>query len=74
MKLLINLKTTTLIFPDADPPTVFILFILSHGDADGVIYTDQGNSFTIYEVWDALAGNQFLEDCLKINVFGVRQI
>jgi len=62
----------TVFSPDTDPPTVFMLFILSHGDADGVIYTDKGDSFTIYDVWDALAGNQLLDDCLKVNVFGVR--
>jgi hypothetical protein len=73
MKLLSNLKITTLVFfSDTGPPTVFMLVILSHGDADGVIYTDQGDSFTIYDVWDALADNQLLDDCLKINVFGVR--
>jgi hypothetical protein len=49
-----------------------MLFILSHGGENGKIYTDQGDYFTVYDVWDALAGNQLLEDCLKINVFGVR--
>jgi hypothetical protein len=51
-----------------------MLFILSHGGADGVISTDhEEDFFTIYDVWDALAGNQLLENCLKINVFGVRE-
>jgi hypothetical protein len=59
-------------FPDPSPPTVFMLFVLSHGGADGAIYTEQGDSFTIYDVWDALSGNQLLQNCLKINVFGVR--
>jgi len=59
---------------DTGPPTVFMLFILSHGDANGKIYTEQeGASFTIYDVWDALADNHLLEECLKINVFGVRE-
>ena len=50
-----------------------MLVILSHGGENGVIYTEQeGDSFTIYDVWDALGNNQLLEDCLKINVFGVR--
>jgi len=54
---------------------MLMLFILSHGGANGVIYTEQeGEVFTIYDVWDALAGNQLLQDCLKINVFGVRRI
>jgi hypothetical protein len=51
-----------------------MLFILSHGGKNGVIYTEQeGEVFTIYDVWDALADNKLLEDCLKINVFGVRE-
>jgi hypothetical protein len=61
-------------FPIYDPPSVFILFILSHGRENGVICTEQeGEVFTIYEVWKALAGNELLHDCLKINVFGVRK-
>jgi hypothetical protein len=48
-----------------------MLFILSHGDENGKIYTEQGDFFTIYDVWDAQADNQLFQDCLKINVFGV---
>jgi hypothetical protein len=59
-----------------EPPTVFMLFVFSHGDENGVIYTDQksikDDFFTIYDVWDALSNNLFLEECLKINIFGVR--
>ena len=58
-------------FADPGPPTVFMLFILSHGGENGKIYTEQGDYFTIYDVWDVLAGNHLLQDCLKINVFGV---
>jgi hypothetical protein len=55
-----------------------MLFIFSHGDENGVIYTDQNvgsdDFFTIYNVWDALASNFLLKDCLKINFFGVRPL
>jgi hypothetical protein len=55
------------------PPSVFMLFILSHGGENGKIFTEQeGDSFTMYDVWDALAGNELLQNCLKINVLGVR--
>lgn len=61
-------------FPDTDPPTVLMLFIFSHGGENGEISTEQGDSFSTYDVWDALSCNQLLRDCLKINVFGVRVI
>jgi hypothetical protein len=48
-----------------------MLFMLSHGGEDGKIYTEQGDFFTIYDVWDTLSSNQLLRECLKINVFGV---
>lgn len=61
---------------DTGPPTVFILFVLSHGGENGVIYTDHApnmaDQFTTYDVWDALGGNPLLQDALKINIFGVR--
>jgi len=55
-----------------------MLFIFSHGDENGVICTNQKDGkddfFTIYDVWDALANNLLLKDCLKINIFGVRPL
>jgi hypothetical protein len=52
-----------------------MLFIFSHGAEDGVIETEQaGESFTTYDVWDALSANQLLQNCLKINIFGVREL
>jgi len=57
-------------------PTLFLLFILSHGGENGKIFTDSKpkeplDFFTTFEVWDALKGNKLLENCLKINFFGV---
>jgi hypothetical protein len=55
-------------------PTLFILFILSHGTADGKIQTDhRGNyeSFTTKAVFEALKKNEFLKDALKLVFLGV---
>jgi hypothetical protein len=54
-------------------PDVFILIILSHGNQDGVIESDNPGcpDFTTFQVWDALRKNQMLEECIKITFFGV---
>jgi hypothetical protein len=59
------------IFASDVTPDVFILFILAHGDEDGRILTDNFYTFTTFEVWDALKNNKSLNDCVKINFFGV---
>jgi hypothetical protein len=62
----------------SDTPTLFILFILSHGDADGKIMTDTKTpgkenyeSFTTEAVVRALKSNKLLENTLKLVFFGV---
>ncbi|CAB3376638.1 Hypothetical predicted protein [Cloeon dipterum] len=57
-----------------DVPSVFVLFILSHGDENGTILTDhfkrntnEYECFTTDEVFDSL---QRLEHCLKVVNFG----
>jgi hypothetical protein len=67
----------TLHFPDK-PPTLFILFILSHGAADGKIMTDQkaqgttnNESFTTGAVFRALKDNKWLDKALKLVILGV---
>jgi len=57
-------------------PTLFLLFILSHGGENGRIITDTKTSppydfFTTFQVWEALEKNKMLQNCLKINFFGV---
>jgi len=56
-------------------PTLFILFILSHGGIDGRILTDSKPNeiqyFTTFQVWDALKENKLLGQSLKVNFFGV---
>jgi hypothetical protein len=61
----------------AEAPTLFILFILSHGKEGGVIETDHKNhegsfeTFTTKSVFHALKGNPFLKNTLKLIFFGV---
>jgi hypothetical protein len=53
----------------AEAPTLFILFILSHGNANGIIYTDHVGSdefFTEKSVSDALKKNEFLKGVVKL--------
>jgi len=59
-------------------PTLFILFILSHGDADGKIMTDHKlegtedyETFTTASVFEALNRNKRLNDALKLVFLGV---
>ncbi|CAB3382123.1 Hypothetical predicted protein [Cloeon dipterum] len=60
-----------------DVPSVFVLFILSHGTENGIIWTDHvdGESnnyefFTTEEVFDSLQKLQKFEKCLKVVNFG----
>jgi hypothetical protein len=67
----------TLRFPDK-PPTLFVLFILYHGAADGKIMTDQkaqgattNESFTTEAVFHALKDNKWLDKALKLVILRV---
>ncbi|CAB3380788.1 Hypothetical predicted protein [Cloeon dipterum] len=58
-------------------PSVFILFVLSHGKSDGRIYTDHWNEefndftqFTTEDIFESLRKLELFNDCLKITVFG----
>jgi hypothetical protein len=63
-----NLQTQKLANPD-----VLILTILSHGNTDGLIRSDNTGcpDFTTFQVWSALKTNQMLENCVKLIFFGV---
>lgn len=56
---------------------MFFLIILSHGDEDGIIYTDtlgrdkHYESFTGEVVQEALKTNKHLHTSLKVVLFGV---
>jgi len=67
-------------------PTVFILFLLTHGGCDGKVVTDHTTdptvnpkkvehhhyeSYNVSEVWDSLKKMSFAADCLFILFFGV---
>ncbi|CAB3370747.1 Hypothetical predicted protein [Cloeon dipterum] len=58
-----------------DVPSVFVLFILSHGDKSGTIATDHFDGgdneyFTTDDVFDSLQRLKKFEKCLKIVNFG----
>ncbi|XP_065336571.1 uncharacterized protein LOC135937350 [Cloeon dipterum] len=59
-----------------DVPSVFVLYILSHGHIDGEIFTDHYEnsnkfiSFSTTDIFDSLKNLTLFEDCLKIINFG----
>ncbi|XP_065336569.1 uncharacterized protein LOC135937349 [Cloeon dipterum] len=61
-----------------DVPSVFVLYILSHGNIDGEIFTDHYESedsdkfisFSTTDIFDSLKNLTLFEDCLKIINFG----
>jgi hypothetical protein len=59
------------IFQSTTVPDVFILVILSHGNKDGLIESDNPDcpDFSTFAVWNAL--KKLPKECLKINFFGV---
>ncbi|XP_065346582.1 uncharacterized protein LOC135943844 [Cloeon dipterum] len=64
-------------FSSKDPPDVFLLFVLSHGYEDGIIYTDHFLDdqktfahFTTDEVFDSIKKLTKFEKCLKLINFG----
>ncbi|XP_065337937.1 uncharacterized protein LOC135938275 isoform X1 [Cloeon dipterum] len=62
-------------FNTNDAPAVFVIFILSHGSRDGLIYTDHKtegtdyDNFTTTEVIEAVKKNSGLENSLKLIFF-----
>ncbi|XP_059488485.1 uncharacterized protein LOC132204174 isoform X2 [Neocloeon triangulifer] len=76
-QLLSNPSEIFQLFNIKEAPSVLLLFILSHGDENGLIYTDHKvdtkyETFTTKEVIDMLKSHKDLEKCLKIIVFGVK--
>jgi hypothetical protein len=61
------------LFQSTTDPDVFILVILSHGNTDGLIKSDNNNcpDFSTFAVWDAL--KKLPKECVKITFFGVKQ-
>ncbi|CAB3383796.1 Hypothetical predicted protein [Cloeon dipterum] len=64
------------LFECKDLPDVFVLFFLSHGNENGVIYSDHCDkdglivSFTTDEIFQSLESLTGLEKCLKLVNFG----
>jgi hypothetical protein len=60
-----------------EAPTVFVLFVLSHGQPEGIIQThfiDPAGgyeTFTTESVFEALKANTFLESAVKVLFLGV---
>ncbi|XP_059475690.1 uncharacterized protein LOC132196811 [Neocloeon triangulifer] len=76
LHLLSDQETLLKYFNSNDAPSVFIPFFLSHGNRDGVIYTDHLDQdkndyeyFTTKEVVEALQSSTALEPSLKIIFF-----
>jgi len=68
--------------PEKDKPSVFSIFILSHGDINGKIDTDHViktqtgefifDSYNKDDIWYGLEGLEMLRDCLKLVFLAVR--
>ncbi|XP_065334642.1 uncharacterized protein LOC135935939 [Cloeon dipterum] len=79
LKLLSDQKELLQLFGSSDVPSVFVLYILSHGDIDGKIFTDHSQNddpkdficFTTTEIFESLKMLTGFEDCLKLINFGV---
>ncbi|CAB3385435.1 Hypothetical predicted protein [Cloeon dipterum] len=78
LKLLSNQEELLEKFGCTDVPSVFVLYILSHGDSDGKIFTDHYQNedpndficFTTTEIFESLKMLTGFEDCLKLINFG----
>ncbi|CAB3387870.1 Hypothetical predicted protein [Cloeon dipterum] len=77
LDLLGNQEKLLRLFSSKDIPSVFVLFFLSHGNENGVIYTDDWNeelddfiSFSTEEIFNSLKKLDGFEKSLKIVNFG----
>ncbi|XP_065334647.1 uncharacterized protein LOC135935944 [Cloeon dipterum] len=78
LQLLANQEELLKLFCCSDVPSVFVLYILSHGDIDGKIFTDHSQNddpkdficFTTTEIFESLKKLTGFEDCLKLINFG----
>ncbi|XP_065333090.1 uncharacterized protein LOC135934989 [Cloeon dipterum] len=78
LKLLSNQEEILRLFTCSDVPSVFVLYILSHGSRNGKILTDYHQnddpndfiSFTTAEIFDSLKKLTGFEECLKFVNFG----
>ncbi|CAB3384229.1 Hypothetical predicted protein [Cloeon dipterum] len=78
LQLLANQEELLRLFGSSDVPSVFVLYILSHGYRDGKIFTDHYQnedpndfiSFTTTEIFDSLKKLTGFHDCLKFINFG----
>ncbi|XP_065344131.1 uncharacterized protein LOC135942109 [Cloeon dipterum] len=77
LHLLGNQEKLLRFFSSKDIPSIFVLFFLSHGNENGVIYTDYWSetlndfiSFTTKEVFESLEKLDGFKKCLKIVNFG----
>jgi hypothetical protein len=81
------LKIIFLLSGEVTKPNLFIIFVLTHGDIDGLLLTDQPKeptknlknlssadvqTYTVTEIWKGLKGLSFFNDCLFLMVLGVR--
>ncbi|XP_065335878.1 uncharacterized protein LOC135936833 [Cloeon dipterum] len=78
LQLLANQEELLRLFGSSEVPSVFVLYILSHGYRDGIIFTDHYQNedpndliyFTTAEIFDSLKKLTGFEDCLKLLNFG----
>ncbi|XP_065336835.1 uncharacterized protein LOC135937604 [Cloeon dipterum] len=78
LQLLANKEELLRLFGSADVPSVFVLYILSHGYRDGIIFTDRYQNehsdnfvfFTTAEIFDSLKRLTGFEECLILINFG----
>ncbi|CAB3377137.1 Hypothetical predicted protein [Cloeon dipterum] len=75
---LANQEELLRLFGSSEVPSVFVLYILSHGDRDGIIFTDHYQNehsdelifFTTTEIFESLKRLTGFEECLKFINFG----
>ncbi|CAB3379972.1 Hypothetical predicted protein [Cloeon dipterum] len=78
LQLLANQEELLRLFGSSEVPSVFVLYILSHGYRDGIIFTDHYQNehsdelifFTTTEIFESLKRLTGFEECLKFINFG----
>ncbi|CAB3379975.1 Hypothetical predicted protein [Cloeon dipterum] len=78
LQLLADKEELLTLFGSSEVPSVFVLYILSHGDRDGIIFTDHYQNehsdefifFTTTEIFNSLKMLTGFEECLKFINFG----